>query len=190
MSIKEIGYFFLLLNHKELQRDEVKEPLVRFLKTGELPNLNLTVPVKLSHENNNESRSLAKRLKDILPKVISEEVIFGHSTQRQDITIGGIRWEYDKVTSFVAFFKLYPYWERDLSWAQHSKLQEKIRRIQASHSPQEREGIVNQILKQLDDDNIMTIINSEDLTLNIPSRLKNVKINKIGWCDFAKLWLD
>ena len=190
VSTKEIGYFFLLLNRRELQRNEIKEPLVRFLETGETPNLNLTVPVNLSHENNNESRKLAKKLKGILPNVISEEVTFGHSTQRQDIRIGGIRCEYDKVTSFVAFFKLYPYWKRDLSWDQHSKLQAQIRKIRASYSPHEREYIVDKILKQLDDDNIMTIINSEDLTLNVPSRLKNVKINKIGWCDFAKLWLD
>ncbi|GMQ48992.1 SgrR family transcriptional regulator [Vibrio sp. 10N] len=194
VSTADIGYFFLLLNHTELQKPTIKRQLESLFSSDHASSLAISLPVNFSFENNNENRTFANKLMQGLAlggsKGHGTQVIYGHPAANQDLSIGGIRLEGDRATSLFAFFKLYPYWNKNLTWKQQDKLRHTLASARQSINRIERERLLDDLLVWLYQDNVLAIIKSEDLTLTIPTRIGGVDINSIGWCDFAKLWIQ
>lgn len=194
VSTSSIGYFFILLNHRELQTASTREALWHLFRNNNVESFEFPFPISFSYENNNENRGFATKLMSINSaseaKAISRQVTYGCAQPNQDLAIGGIRLEGDRATSLFAFFKLYPYWDRNLTWKQHDYLKETLQSIRSCESSTRREALLENLIKVLDEDNVLVIFKSEDLTLTVPFRVRNVEINSIGWCNFAKLWVS
>ena len=194
VSTTNIGYFFILLNHRELQTNLTRESLLSLFKDDDIASFDFPFPISFSYENNNENRGFARKLMSINTtaetKSISRQVTYGHSLPNQDLAIGGIRLEGDRATSLFAFFKLYPYWYKNLTWKQHDYLLKALQSIRSCGSPTQREALLDKLVEVLYESNVLVIFKSEDLTLTVPSRVRNVEINSIGWCNFAKLWVN
>lgn len=194
VSTTNIGYFFILINHRGLQTKATKHALLKLLESNDVASFDLPFPISFSYENNNDNRSFATALMNIRcptkAKPSGSQVVYGHALSNQDLAIGGIRLEGDRATSLFAFFKLYPYWDRNLTWKQHDKLRQVLQSVRRCVSPTQREGLLDSLLETLYDSNVLAIIKSEDLILTVPSRVRSVEINSIGWCNFAKLWID
>lgn len=194
VSTTNIGYFFILLNHRDLQTRATKNALLRLLENNDVTSFDLPFPISFSYENNNDNRSFANKLMNICSptsaKPSGSQVVYGHALSNQDLAIGGIRLEGDRATSLFAFFKLYPYWDKNLTWKQHENLLLVLQSVRSCVSLVQREALLDSLLETLYDSNVLAIIKSEDLMLTVPSRVRNVEINSIGWCDFTKLWID
>lgn len=194
VATADIGYFFLLLNHTELQNSGFKHQLESLFSAEQPSALNSSLPLEFSFENNNENRTYANKLREGLAlggsKAHGTQVIYGHPAPRQALSIGGIRLEGDRATSLFAFFKLYPFWSSNLNWKQQDKLSQTLKYVRQASSEQERERLLDELLVWLYRDNVLAIIKSEDLTLTIPARIRGVEINSIGWCNFSKLWIQ
>ncbi|MGR5094142.1 SgrR family transcriptional regulator [Vibrio maritimus] len=192
-STADIGYFFLLLNHRELQTSSFKHQLEALFSSEQAIHLECPAPLTFSFENNNENRAFATKLHQGLSlggiEGIGTQVVYGHPAANQSLAIGGIRLEGDRATSLFAFFKLYPYWDKALTWKQQDKLRQSLSVCRATTDARKRETLLDRLLLWLYQDNILAIIKSEDLTLTLPSRIRGVEINSIGWCDFAQLWI-
>ncbi|MFH0271489.1 SgrR family transcriptional regulator [Vibrio jasicida] len=193
ISTKEIGYFFILFNHQGLQDESTKQAFVDLFRNAATTDLDLRFPVTFSFENNNESRHFAAKLTAAFSRlgnsVSANQISFGRTLAKQDLTLGGIRIEGDKSACLYAFFKLYPYWQHCMTWRQHEHLNQTLQSVRQSTCSQEREALLNQLIADLTEDNILSILSSEDLTLTVPSRVEGVDINGLGWCDFSKLWI-
>lgn len=194
VATADIGYFFLLLNHTELQNTNFKHQLESLFSEEQSSALCSSLPIEFSYENNNENRTFAKKLKEGLALGGSQghgtQVIYGHPKTNQALSIGGIRLEGDRATSLFAFFKLYPHWHNNLNWKQQDKLSKALSTVRHAHNSTERERLLDELLVWLYQDNVLAIIKSEDLTLTIPSRIRGVEINSIGWCNFSRLWIQ
>ncbi|MCG9725158.1 SgrR family transcriptional regulator [Vibrio brasiliensis] len=194
VSTNNIGYFFVQLNHRELQTDSIKHALLRLFQGEEEACFELPFPVSFSYENNNDNREFANKLISLdsvgKKKSTVRQVTYGQAAPNQDLAIGGIRLEGDRATSLFAFFKLYPYWNKSLTWEQHDYLVQTLQSIRSSASATQQEAMLDQLIAFLYDNNVLAIFKSENLTLTVPSRVRNVAINSIGWCDFAKLWVN
>ncbi|WP_052707899.1 SgrR family transcriptional regulator [Vibrio neptunius] len=194
VSTNEIGDFFMLFNHAELQSRSLKEALSALFQHDTSPNLMWPFPVLFTYENNNENRSFARRMIGVGPQMghvpHGREVAYGHTQPKQDMTIGGIRREGDRITSLLAFFKLYPYWQSTLSLSQYADLSSTLSQVRRSSSRADQARQLDHLLQRLNEQNVLVIFQSEDLTLTVPSRVQGVEINSIGWCDFSKLWVQ
>ncbi|WP_105065101.1 SgrR family transcriptional regulator [Vibrio campbellii] len=194
VSTQNIGHFYVLINHKELQTDSIKQGFSTLMSRDEKCSLALPFPISFSYEDNNESRQFSAKLQAALPSSSgqnkSHQVEYGRAISNQDITLGGIRLEGDQSTSLFAFFKLYPYWQQCMTWRQHSRLEEVLNLARYASCSEEREALLNTLLHELAEQNILSILATEDLTLTIPSRVAGVEINTIGWCNFSKLWIQ
>ncbi|ARC94881.1 ABC transporter substrate-binding protein (plasmid) [Vibrio coralliilyticus] len=194
VSTKDIGDFFMLFNHVELQTPAFKKALSALFQHKLAPTIAWPFPVAFSYENNNDNRAFARMMTQVgtqmghVPK--GREVSYGQALPKQDMAIGGIRREGDRITSLVAFFKLYPYWRSTLSWSQHEDLLATLATIRRSPSRTDQARRLDQLLQRLNEQNVLVIFQSEDLTLTVPARVRNVEINSIGWCNFAKLWVQ
>ena len=73
---------------------------------------------------------------------------------------------------------------------QHDNLANTLNIIRKTESPTQRETLIDGLITDLYNNNVFAIFKSESLTLTVPSRVRNVEINSIGWCDFAKLWVN
>lgn len=194
VSTSDIGYFFILLNHSELQTTSIKNSLVNLFQCNDQSSFEWPFPISFSYENNNENRNFARKLvranSTISKKPIGRQHSYGRAVPNQDLAIGGIRLEGDRVTSLFAFLKLYPFWSKNLTWEQHGNLANTLNIIRKTESPTQRETLIDGLITDLYNNNVFAIFKSESLTLTVPSRVRNVEINSIGWCDFAKLWVN
>ena len=77
-----------------------------------------------------------------------------------------------------------------MTWRQHSRLEEVLNLARYASCSEERKVLLNTLLHELAEQNILSILATEDLTLTIPSRVAGVEINAIGWCNFSKLWIQ
>ncbi|MGF1751521.1 MULTISPECIES: SgrR family transcriptional regulator [Vibrio] len=193
VSTADIGYFFILLNHKELQIKSTKDSLLELLQNDEPASFELPFPISFSYENNNDNFEFASKLNGIHSTLetnsIGRQVTYGEALPNQDLAIGGIRLEGGRATSLFAFFKLYPYWQHNLSWEQYDHLVDTLKSVRSCHSPIQQERLLDKLIEFLYENNVLVIFKSEDLTLTVPTRVKNVKINSIGWCNFANIWV-
>lgn len=193
VSTNDIGYFFVLLNQSDLQTNLTKDSLVNLFQCNDTTPLELPFPVSFSYENNNDNRDFARKLMStnstMSTKSIGSQVTYGHSIPNQDLAIGGIRLEGNRATSLFAFFKLYPYWSKNLTWDQHENLVKALQSIRNTASPIQQEAEIDELITALYESNVLVIFKSENLTLTVPSRVRDVEINSIGWCDFSKLWV-
>ncbi|AGU96212.1 hypothetical protein M892_03785 [Vibrio campbellii ATCC BAA-1116] len=184
----------MLINHKELQTDSIKQGFSTLMSRDNKYILALPFPISFSYEDNNESRQFSAKLQAALPSSSgqnkSHQVEYGRAISNQDITLGGIRLEGDQSTSLFAFFKLYPYWQQCMTWRQHRRLEEVLNLARYASCSEERKALLNTLLHELAEQNILSILATEDLTLTIPSRVAGVEINTIGWCNFSKLWIQ
>lgn len=192
-STSDIGYFFLLINNRALQNSSFQYSLER-LFNGQLDS---PIPcdrhVDFCFENNNENRWFSRKLVSALKQqnvtATGTQVVYGHPAPKQDLAIGGIRLEGDRTTSLIAFFKLYPYWQANLTWKQQDHLKHTLSAARSEADASKQKQILDALLTWLHKNHVLTIIKSEDLCLSIPSRIRGVEINSIGWCDFSKLWI-
>ncbi|MFC5080814.1 HTH-type transcriptional regulator SgrR [Vibrio thalassae] len=192
-ATSDIGYFFLLINNKSLQNECFQNSLER-LFNGQL---DAPIPcdrhIDFCFENNNENRWFSRKLTSALKQQgitsVGTQVVYGHPAAKQDLAIGGIRLEGDRTTSLLAFFKLYPYWQANLTWKQQDHLKQTLSVVRSEVDTSKQKQTIDELLTWLHNNRVLTIIRSEDLSLSIPSRIRGVEINSIGWCDFSKLWI-
>lgn len=127
VSHPHVGYFFILINHRGLQTKATKNALLRVFESPNVDSIELPFPISFSYENNNDNRSFATALMNVhsptKTKPSGSQVVYGHALPKKDLVIGGIRLEGDRATSLFAFFKLYPYWDKNLTWKQYEDLQ-------------------------------------------------------------------
>ncbi len=153
VSTNNIGYFFVLLNHRELQTDSVRESFVRLFQSENTTSVKFPFPVSFSYENNNDNRDFARKLMAtesmVKHKLIGRQVSYGHTLVNQDFAIGGVRLEGERVMSLFAFFKLYPFWSENLTWELHEYLLETLQMIRSSRSFTEQSALLDKLIKVL-----------------------------------------
>jgi len=197
VSTSNIGYFFIMLNRPELQNSTMKTHLLTLLGGDNNVTIPYPFPIQFSYENNSENRAFSNELIASQAKnngfshaARATQVVYGKPIANQDLSIGGIRLEGDEATSLFSFFKLYPFWQRNLNWKQQQRMEQVLGKIRSSDSQQQRLALAHELLNWLNEDNVLAIVRSEDLTLTVPARINGVEINSIGWCDFSKLWIE
>ncbi len=83
VSTTNIGYFFILLNHRDLQTRATKNALLRLLENNDVTSFDLPFPISFSYENNNDNRSFANKLMNICSptsaKPSGSQVVYGHA---------------------------------------------------------------------------------------------------------------